>query len=81
MLRSIGYTGPVSVEWEDAGMDRLQGAPRGPDPPEGLRLRAAERVLRRRVQQLTHLPGGRPRTGTGSTAGPLSDLPGSCFVL
>ncbi len=27
MLRSIGYQGPVSVEWEDAGMDRLQGAP------------------------------------------------------
>ncbi|MCX5353524.1 sugar phosphate isomerase/epimerase family protein [Streptomyces mirabilis] len=27
MLRSIDYTGPVSVEWEDAGMDRLQGAP------------------------------------------------------
>ncbi|MFE6359384.1 sugar phosphate isomerase/epimerase, partial [Streptomyces sp. NPDC057806] len=24
---SIGYQGPVSVEWEDAGMDRLQGAP------------------------------------------------------
>ncbi|MFC9491196.1 sugar phosphate isomerase/epimerase family protein [Streptomyces hydrogenans] len=27
MLRSIGYQGPVSVEWEDAGMDRLTGAP------------------------------------------------------
>jgi sugar phosphate isomerase/epimerase len=27
MLNSIGYTGPISVEWEDAGMDRLQGAP------------------------------------------------------
>ncbi|WP_206503288.1 sugar phosphate isomerase/epimerase family protein [Streptomyces chrestomyceticus] len=27
MLRSIGYEGPVSVEWEDPGMDRLQGAP------------------------------------------------------
>jgi sugar phosphate isomerase/epimerase len=27
MLNSIGYAGPVSVEWEDAGMDRLQGAP------------------------------------------------------
>jgi sugar phosphate isomerase/epimerase len=26
-LTAIGYTGPVSVEWEDAGMDRLQGAP------------------------------------------------------
>ena len=25
-LRHIGYTGPISVEWEDAGMDRLHGA-------------------------------------------------------
>ena len=27
MLNSIGYAGPTSVEWEDAGMDRLIGAP------------------------------------------------------
>ncbi len=27
MLNAIGYTGPLSVEWEDAGMDRLVGAP------------------------------------------------------
>ncbi|MEO5664418.1 MAG: sugar phosphate isomerase/epimerase family protein [Nocardioides sp.] len=26
-LARIGYAGPISVEWEDAGMDRLQGAP------------------------------------------------------
>jgi sugar phosphate isomerase/epimerase len=26
MLNSIGYTGPISVEWEDAGMDRIVGA-------------------------------------------------------
>jgi sugar phosphate isomerase/epimerase len=26
-LNAIGYDGPVSVEWEDAGMDRLVGAP------------------------------------------------------
>lgn len=26
-LNSIGYDGPISVEWEDAGMDRLVGAP------------------------------------------------------
>ena len=25
-LRSIGYTGPISIEWEDVGMDRLHGA-------------------------------------------------------
>jgi sugar phosphate isomerase/epimerase len=27
MLNSIGYQGPISIEWEDAGMDRLVGAP------------------------------------------------------
>jgi sugar phosphate isomerase/epimerase len=27
MLNSIGYEGPISVEWEDAGMDRTLGAP------------------------------------------------------
>jgi sugar phosphate isomerase/epimerase len=26
-LTAIGYDGPISVEWEDAGMDRLRGAP------------------------------------------------------
>jgi sugar phosphate isomerase/epimerase len=26
-LNAIGYEGPISVEWEDAGMDRLVGAP------------------------------------------------------
>jgi sugar phosphate isomerase/epimerase len=26
-LNSIGYPGPISIEWEDAGMDRLIGAP------------------------------------------------------
>jgi sugar phosphate isomerase/epimerase len=25
-LASIGYQGPISIEWEDAGMDRLHGA-------------------------------------------------------
>ena len=27
LLNAIGYKGPLSVEWEDAGMDRLIGAP------------------------------------------------------
>jgi sugar phosphate isomerase/epimerase len=26
-LNAIGYQGPTSIEWEDAGMDRLIGAP------------------------------------------------------
>ena len=42
MLNSIGYDGPISVEWEDAGMSRLAGAPEALaflrrfsyDPPE-----------------------------------------------
>lgn len=25
-LGAIGYEGPISIEWEDAGMDRLHGA-------------------------------------------------------
>ena len=27
MLNAIEYDGPISVEWEDAGMDRLNGGP------------------------------------------------------
>ena len=26
-LNQIGYPGPISIEWEDSGMDRLHGAP------------------------------------------------------
>jgi sugar phosphate isomerase/epimerase len=26
-LNAIGYQGPISIEWEDVGMDRFQGAP------------------------------------------------------
>ena len=26
-LAAVGYAGPISIEWEDAGMDRLHGAP------------------------------------------------------
>ncbi|MFW5806342.1 MAG: sugar phosphate isomerase/epimerase family protein, partial [Spirochaetota bacterium] len=25
-LNRIGYTGPLSIEWEDSGMDRIHGA-------------------------------------------------------
>ena len=34
VLNSIGYDGPISIEWEDAGMDRLIG---GPDALEFIR--------------------------------------------
>ena len=36
MLNAIGYTGPLSVEWEDAGMDRLVGAPEALEFVRGL---------------------------------------------
>ena len=38
-LNAIGYDGPISIEWEDAGMDRLVGAPEALAlrPPAGLR--------------------------------------------
>ena len=29
MLNHIGYDGAISIEWEDAGMERLDGAPEG----------------------------------------------------
>ncbi|MEU7825017.1 sugar phosphate isomerase/epimerase family protein [Catellatospora sp. NPDC049111] len=35
-LNSIGYTGPISIEWEDAGMDRLIGAPQALEFVRGL---------------------------------------------
>ena len=43
VLNAIGYDGPISVEWEDAGMDRLHGRPRGAGVRPPLRLRAAAR--------------------------------------
>ena len=41
-LNAIGYDGPISIEWEDAGMDRLVGA------PEALAVRPPARLRRRR---------------------------------
>ena len=45
MLNTIGYDGPISVEWEDAGMDRLVGA------PEALEFASARLGVRRRLLQ------------------------------
>ncbi|HEY1093774.1 MAG TPA: sugar phosphate isomerase/epimerase family protein [Glycomyces sp.] len=36
VLNAIGYTGPISIEWEDAGMDRLRGAPEALEYVRGL---------------------------------------------
>ena len=49
-LNAIGYDGPTSVEWEDAGMDRLARRARGAGVrAQAQRHHAARRRLRRRV--------------------------------
>ena len=60
MLNTIGYDGPISVEWEDAGMDRLVGAPGGAGvrPAAGLRRARRRRSTRR----------SRPRSSRPSAA-------------
>lgn len=42
-LSSIGYSGPISVEWEDAGMDRLHGAAEAVGFIKGLQWKGPER--------------------------------------
>ena len=49
MLNTIGYDGPISVEWEDAGMDRLRRCARGAGVRPAAGLRPAGRRLRRGV--------------------------------
>jgi hypothetical protein len=53
MLNTIGYDGPISIEWEDAGMDRLVGAPEALEFVRRLAFAPPGRLLRRGVQQLT----------------------------
>ena len=53
MLNTIGYDGPISVEWEDAGMDRLRRCARGLGVRPAPRLRRALGGVRRRL--LHHL--------------------------
>ncbi|BAS14590.1 uncharacterized protein YfiH [Arthrobacter sp. Hiyo8] len=48
-LTAIGYNGPISVEWEDAGMDRLHGAPK-PSRPSRSSTSRLPNQLRRRLQ-------------------------------
>ena len=49
-LNRIGYQGPLSIEWEDSGMDRDWGAPgrAGVRAPDG--LLAVHRRVRRRLR-------------------------------
>ena len=48
-LNSVGYEGPLSVEWEDNGMNRDQGAPEALAMVRRLDLTPSERGLRRGV--------------------------------
>ena len=60
MLNSIGYQGPISVEWEDAGMDRLAGAPEALAYLKHFDLEPPARLVRRGLQQLrSHTPAPR----------------------
>ena len=47
-LNRIGYQGPLSIEWEDSGMDRDWGAPRRARLRAAHRLRAVGDRVRRR---------------------------------
>ncbi len=44
-LNQLGYTGPLSVEWEDAAMDREFGAAEACDFVKGLQFPTSERVF------------------------------------
>jgi sugar phosphate isomerase/epimerase len=55
-LNAVGYpTGPLSVEWEDSGMDREAGARGGGPVLQERRLRTVRHRLRRRLRE--QLPG------------------------
>jgi sugar phosphate isomerase/epimerase len=49
-LRHVRYDGPLSVEWEDAGMDRLHGAEEAQRYVRSLLWRLSRGVVRRRLQ-------------------------------
>jgi sugar phosphate isomerase/epimerase len=44
-LNHVGYRGPLSVEWEDNGMDREQGAPEGARFVRGRMLTPSDRAF------------------------------------
>jgi sugar phosphate isomerase/epimerase len=44
-LNEIGYQGPLSVEWEDSGMNREHGAPEACDFVRKLEFPAADRAF------------------------------------
>jgi hypothetical protein len=51
MLNTIGYDGPISVEWEDAGMDRLHGAAEAVGFVRSQRFDPPGHFVRRRLRQ------------------------------
>jgi len=44
-LNDIGYEGPVSIEWEDSGMDREHGAKEGCDFVRALQFPKTHRAF------------------------------------
>ncbi len=50
-LNAAGYAGPLSVEWEDSGMDREHGAKEAAGVRQEARLRAEQGGLRRGLRQ------------------------------
>ena len=64
-LNAIGYDGPISIEWEDAGMDRLMGAPESLKIVRALcEIEPSRGLLRRGVQlgQLNDCRSAKPPT-------------------
>ena len=58
-LNDAGYTGPLSVEWEDSGMDREHGAKEAVEYVRRLDFAPSRAGLRRGVRALK--PGEEPR--------------------
>ena len=68
-LNSIGYDGPISIEWEDAGMDRLVGAPEALAFVRRLAFDAAGGRVRRGVQLRRLTPARAAATTVGARPG------------
>ena len=69
MLNTIGYDGPISVEWEDAGMDRLVGAPEALEFVRRLAFDAPEAAFDAAFSTTTEPIGVRPATFRVYTCG------------
>ena len=83
-LNHVGYDGPLSVEWEDSGMDREHGAKEACEFVAEARLRAQQRGLRRGVFRGVSRAGSarlRPRRYDGGCYAALPHRRQGCFLL